>query len=147
MTPECKNSSTDSFFWDFLKEKNIFECVRTRMWSCQSVEAALLPTRQNSLVFVGRLPQLVCSHSAREVVVLHDVLEVKIWHQLKLEEQRELSSEQKAAMCEMAQCEVGTTFTYIIENFVEVCGVHDEVWISHHVVDSICLWSNRGEAT
>lgn len=59
--------------------------------------------RQNSLVFVWRLPQLVCSHSAREVVVLHDVLEVKIWHQLKLEEQRELSSE--AAVCEMAERE------------------------------------------
>lgn len=35
--------------------------------------------------------------------------------------------------------ESATTFTYIIENLVEVSGVHDEVWISHHVVDRIRL--------
>lgn len=49
---------------------------------------ALFQPRQHSLVFVGRFPQLVRSHSAREVVVLHDVLEVQVRHQLKLEEQR-----------------------------------------------------------
>lgn len=67
--------------------------VRTRMLpSAWRVSASISqrspkPTH-NSLVLVGRLPQLVRSHSPREVVVLHDVLEVKIWHQLKLEEQR-----------------------------------------------------------
>lgn len=36
-------------------------------------------------------------------------------------------------------------FTHIIENLVEVCGVHDEVGISHHVVDGVCLRSkSRG---
>lgn len=49
-------------------------------------------------------------------------------------------------MCGRAECEVGATFTYIIENLVEVCGVHDEVGISHHVVDCVCLRSNRREA-
>lgn len=38
----------------------------------------------DSLVSVGSFPQLVRSHSGREVVVLHDVLEVKIWHHLEL---------------------------------------------------------------
>ena len=31
------------------------------------------------------------------------------------------------------------TFTYIIKHFVQLCGVHDELWISNHVVYRICL--------
>lgn len=40
----------------------------------------------NSLVSVGSFPQLVRSHSGWEVVVLHDILEVKLGHHLKLKE-------------------------------------------------------------
>ncbi len=42
----------------------------------------------NLLVSVGSFPQLVCRHSGWEVVVLHDVLEVKFWHHLKLKDRK-----------------------------------------------------------
>lgn len=35
------------------------------------------------------------------------------------------------------------TFTYIIEHFVQLCGIHDEFWISNHIVYSICLLGMR----
>lgn len=34
------------------------------------------------------------------------------------------------------------TFTYIIEHFVQVGGVHDEVGVAHHVVYGVRLRSN-----
>lgn len=45
--------------------------------------------RSDSLVPVGSFPQLVCSHSGREVVVLHHILEVKFWLHLKLKKRSE----------------------------------------------------------
>lgn len=42
--------------------------------------------RSYSLVSVGGFPQLVRSHSGWEVVVLHDILEVKFRHHLELKE-------------------------------------------------------------
>jgi len=52
-------------------------------------------TRANSLVSVGSFPQLVRGHSGREVVVLHDILEVELRHHVKLKKKREESEFKK----------------------------------------------------
>lgn len=52
-----------------------------------------VPARgSNSLVSVGSFPQLVRGHSGREVVVLHDVLEVELGDHLKLKGRGESTS-------------------------------------------------------
>lgn len=73
-------------FW----EGSLSEGLQRRAESgqaCLPVRAQLC--RHNSLLFVGRFPQLVRRHPSREVVVLHDVLEVEVRHHLKLEEEME----------------------------------------------------------
>lgn len=45
--------------------------------------------------------------------------------------------------CECVDVPLCKPFTYIIEHFVQVGGVHDEVGVAHHVVYGVRLQSKR----
>ncbi len=78
-----------------------------------------------SLISVGDFSQLVSSHSCREVVIIHDVLKVKIWKNIKLINSLEAEMLVEALYniktlfsMNQAQTEIKKMYTYIIKHLV-----------------------------